>query len=218
MREGLVARVEAGKGLAGVIGSCAVVILVGGAAFGAAFGAWRSIEQAIYSAVKMPALLFAVAILSGAANAMLAQALGVRLSFRQVLTCMLMAFAIASALLGSISPWVAFLILQAPGGGHPDAVISYRFLLPVLTALIGCAGLAGTGKLMQLLQHLAGSRAAALRLLACWIFVSGLAGCELSWLFSPFLARPDLPVPFLNPNAFRSNFFEYIWRTVQGML
>jgi len=46
----------------------------------------------------------------------------------------------------------------------------------------------------------------------------GFVGCELSWILSPFLAKPGISVPFINPDAFRSNFFEYLWRTAMGYL
>ena len=29
---------------------------------------------------------------------------------------------------------------------------------------------------------------------------------------------PDVPVPFINPNAFSGNFFEYSWRAMTGGL
>lgn len=218
MDPAIVARLVASRGIPGILASCAVVMAVGGMAYGAAFGMWRSWTQAAYAAVKMPAMLFLVSALCGAANTAMAQALGLRISLRQAVAVMFIAFAIASAFLGSIAPCVAFLAAHAPSPSSAAGMAAYRVLLPAMTGLVGVAGLAGCARLHRLLVAVAGSRELAHRVLACWIAVCGLVGGEISWLFSPFVARPDLPVPFLNPNALRGNFIEYLWRTVQGAL
>lgn len=218
MDPAIVLRLVESRDVAGIFASCAAMVAVGGMAFGASFGMWRSWTQAVYAAVKMPAMLFLVSALCGAANTALAQAMGLRISLRQTVSVMFVAFAIASAILGSVAPCVAFMALQAPARPDPGGMDAYRVLLPAMTALVGVAGLVGCSRLHRLLEAVAGSKALASRVLIAWVAVCGLVGGELSWLFSPFIARPDLPVPFLNPNAFRGNFIEYLWRTVQGSL
>lgn len=164
----------------------------------------------------MPLLILAVTAFSSAINALLAQALGARLSFRQVFVCGLVGFAVTSALLGAVSPVTIFFALQAPPADGLAAMTSYRTLLLINTAAVGLCGLLGYVQLFRLLELLIGSARLAGRVLLSWILVTGLTGSELSWLFSPFLSRPDIPIPFFNPLAFSSNFFEYVFRAAFG--
>lgn len=209
---------EGGRAGRRVMLTCAVALLAGSAMFGAAFGGWRSWEQALLSAGKMPLLMVSVTAFSAVVNTLMAQALGARLSFRQTLGSMLLAFAIASVLLGALAPVTAFFAWQAPSPGAPGDMNAYRTLLVLNTAVVGAAGIAGNLQLYRLLGALTASRHKALRVLVAWMLVGGLAGCELSWVLSPFLARPDVPVPVLNPNAFKSNFFEYLFHSAAGRL
>ena len=197
--------------------ACSVQIVAGMALFGAAFGIWRSPLQALYGAIKMPVMLHAVVWLSIAGATMLNWLLGAGLTFRQVRRCVLASLAIASALLAALAPAVAFLACQAPGPGSPDAWRSYHVLLGALVVSVGVAGLAGNLRLYQLVCALAPSCAAARRTLLAWILVAGLVGTQCSWLLSPFVQRPDNPVTWWNPLAFRSNFFEYLWQQYGGL-
>lgn len=212
----LVAALASGSADGKVLAAGVIYALTGSAVFGAVFGCWRAPVQAAYSALKMPVLIFAITAFSAMINTLLARALGAALSFRQVLGCMLTGFAIASILLAAVSPCALFFAWQAPPSNSSDAMTSYRVLLPLNTAVVGACGILANLRLYRLLAALTGSRRLAVRALIAWIMASGLAGCELSWLASPFLARPDLPIRFVNPNAFRSNFFEYLSRTAIG--
>lgn len=197
--------------------SCLLSLLVGSALFGAAFGGWRSWEQSLLSAAKMPLLMLAVTGFSTIVNTLMAQALGARLSFRQTLGSMLLAFAIASLILASLAPVTAFFAWQAAAPGTRGDMAAYRSLLLLNTAAVGIAGILGNLGLFRLLATLLASRALAARVLAAWIAVAGLTGFELSWVLSPFLSRPDMPVPIINRIAFRMNVFEYLWRAGSGM-
>jgi len=196
--------------------SAALTLIVGSSLYGAAFGIWRAGLQATYSAVKMPLLLLCVVLASGAINTMLAQVLGTGLTTTQVWTCILLTMAIAAAMLGALSPVAAYLSLQTGGRAGDGGLLRYRVLLLAHTAVIGICGIKANLCLHRLLVFLTGSRKLATRTLCAWIFTSGLVGCELSWVLSPFLARPDILIPLINPNAFNGNFFEYCWRALCG--
>jgi hypothetical protein len=195
-----------------------VTIALGSAVYGAVFGSWHSTAQMLYAAVKMPVLIASVTFDAALVNTMLAQVLGARLSFRQVCLCMATGFAITAAVLASLGPVVLFLQLQCPSSQSTDAMVVYSVLLPAHTVMIGAAGLIGNMRTYTLLRHLAIPRGVATRVMAAWILVTGLVGCELSWIASPFLARPDVQPVFFNTNAFRSNFFEYLWMSAAGRL
>lgn len=199
-----------------LVSLCAVVC--GSAVFGAAFGLWRSPEQAFYSAIKMPAMILSLVGISSLINIMLAHVLGSRLSASQTTTCVLLSLGLTCILLAALAPVTLFFASQCPAPADAGAMTAYRWLLAGNTGLVAITGMAGNARLYHLLRELTGTSAVAARVLTGWILVTGLAGCELSWICSPFLARPDVPVPFLNPNAFKSNFFEYLWHAVSGAL
>ena len=197
--------------------SISLTTLVGSMIYGVVLGLWRSKEQALYSAIKMPLLIFSVVMASTVINTMLANSMGARVSFRQVSESVLLAFAVTCSLLAALSPVMLFFVLQTPSPGTPEARLSYPTLLLAHTAVIGFAGIWGNVRLYELLKNTLASPNIARRLLVTWIVVSGLAGCEISWVLSPFLAKPDIPIPFLNPDAFSGNFFEYLWRAIRAL-
>ncbi len=188
-----------------------LLIFMGMAAFGAAFGCWHSPRQALYGAIKMPLMLHAVVWLSVAANTMLNWLLGGGLSVRQVRRCVLGALSITAVLLASLSPVVAFFATQAPSPNAPAGLATYRVLLSSLVICVGCAGVIGYARLFRLLCALTPDRGAAWRVLVAWVLTTGLVGTQCSWLLSPFIQRPDLARTFWNPDAFSSNFFEHLW-------
>jgi hypothetical protein len=188
-----------------------LLIVLGMAAFGAAFGCWRSPRQALFGAIKMPLMLHAVVWLSVAANTMLNWLLGGGLSVRQVRRCVLGALSITAVLLASLSPVVAYLVTQAPRPEAPGGLAAYRVLLSSLVIGVGCAGVVGYARLFRLLRALTPNRGAAWRVLVAWVLTTGLVVTQCSWLLSPFVQRPDLAITFWNPAAFSSNFFEHLW-------
>jgi len=54
----------------------------------------------------------------------------------------------------------------------------------------------------------------ASRLMIVWIFVMGLAGCELSWLLSPFLCKPTQEPHIVPREYFQQNFYERVWYAI----
>lgn len=200
------------KGQVSMLIPMLLVVVLGSISYGAVFGLWRSFEQALLSSVKMPILIFSTMLGSGAINILAVNVLGARLSFAQVLNCQLLSFAITAIVLVALSPIALLFVLRVPGPDSVDAFVCYRALLAMHTGVIAFCGVIGNIRLYQLLKVLAPAHAG--RLLCIWLLTSGLVGCELSWIFSPFLAKPGIPIPFLNPDAFHSNFFEYIWNMI----
>ena len=150
-------------------------------------------------------------------NIMLAQVLGSGLTSRQVWLCILTSLAIACTLLAALSPVLLFFELQLPSPDSPGAMSIYQAVLLVNTAAVGIAGIIGNIRLYRLLRAMTKSTAVAARVLTSWILVTGLTGCELSWVLSPFLAKPGIPIPLINPDAFNGNFFEYCFRTLRAL-
>lgn len=210
-------RLANGRQLGPVVACAGLWLLAGAAGYGATFGAWRGVEQAAYSALKMPLFIVGLVLVSSVLNVMLAQVLGARLTALQVGVCILLGLSIMTVILLALCPVMAFFAWQSPSPESPAALNTYRALLLANTSVIALAGILGNIRLYGLLRRLTGSSQVANRVLLGWLLTTGLAGSELSWVLSPFLARPDIPVPFLNPNAFTSNFFEYLWHATQQL-
>jgi len=227
MDRSFVDRIVSGSGPWRICAGAGINIIIGTSAYGYSFGFWRSPLQGFYSAVKMPLLFLSVVVVSALINFMLAQVLGARIMFKQVLIAILTGMGVTALLLGAFSPVILFYATQITGPlGLPEAGTKaagylmpvYQGLLIAHVAIIAIAGIAGNIRVFRILEMLTGERLVALRVLTVWLLIIGFVGCELSWMMSPFLAKPDIPVPFFNPNAFSCNFFEYLWRALTELI
>ena len=61
------------------------------------------------------------------------------------------------------------------------------------------------------------SAAQAARLLVVWLLIVGFVGCQLSWLFSPFLCHPSFEPHIVARFYFKYNFYEYVWMSLRGL-
>jgi hypothetical protein len=210
------------KGLPAVARSAVVAILVGGGAYGVAFGAWRAPAQALYSAVKLPVLFLAVALCTAGLGGMLALLLRSRLTLEQTGVCMLLSFAVTATVLAALSP-VAIaidLLVPPPDPGllgfeqtDPrlfDAHSVGSALLLMHTALVAAAGTTGVARLHTLLLGLGLERSVARRVLSSWIAAQFCAGSQLCWLLRPFFGAAEVTPSFLPAHALRGNFFEAV--------
>ena len=97
-----------------VIWLCGGVIVAGGGAYGAAMGSWWAPLQAGYVAIELPLLIRLTTLGDGLLNGMLAPLLGLRNTFRQMQTAVLLSFAIAAAILAALSPVALFVVWNTP--------------------------------------------------------------------------------------------------------
>jgi hypothetical protein len=195
------------------------VIIVGAGLYGAAMGWWRDPQQALYVAVKFPLIILLTTLGNALLNAMLAPLLGLNIPFRQSFSAILMSFTIASAILGSFSPVIAFLIWDAPPMS-PEVVSGSTYGVIKLThvAVIAFAGVAGNVRLFQLLTRLGKSRPVACRVLFAWLAGNLFLGSQLSWILRPFIGSPSLPVEFFRSTALHGNFYENVFRSLLQIL
>ena len=206
------------------------VILAGTCLYGFVFGIWRAPLQGLYSAIKLPAVFFSVVLASGLINAMFAQLLGARLSFRQTIMAMLLALASSAALLGSLAPVVLFFLYQAPApdpaamsasiesSSAAHSMKTYWLILLTHIAIIGASGLTGYWRLFSMLRAAIGEPRVARRVLIAWTAISGFVGCEISWMFSPFLCKP-YQKPHIFPQEYdEANFYERVGHAVWIMI
>lgn len=194
------------------------VILAGAGFYGAAMGWWRDPQQALYVAIKFPAIILLTVIGNALLNGMLAPLLGLNIPFRQSLSAILMSFTVASAILGAFSPIIAFLVWNLPEITSKTSVgWAYSFIMLAHVAVIALAGATGNIRLFQLLVQLGGNRAVALRVLAVWLAGNLFLGSQLSWILRPFIGSPGLPVEFLRTTAFQGNFYEAVFHSLTNI-
>lgn len=194
-----------------------IVILLGTGLFGAALGSWRAPMQAVYAGLKLPLVLLLTALLNGLINALFAPLLGLNIGPRVSLSAVLASFAICAAILGSLSPILAFLIWNSPALGTEGAGATHSLILIANVGSLAFAGVAGSLRLFQTLRAL-GNASVARRVLTAWLGMNLLLGSQISWVLRPFVGSPGLDVQFLRPDAFQGSFFESVFRSLRFLL
>lgn len=191
-------------------------ILLGGGLYGVTLGLWRSPTQAVYTAIKFPLLVFLTCGANAALNGMLAQVLGLDLTFRQTTQTILMSFALAAAILCAFSPVMLFLLWNTPALGDRTSG-AHSLLLSSHVAVIAFAGVVANWRLLRLLERLSASARAARVTLLCWLGGNLLLGSQLAWALRPFIGSPGLPVQFLRDHPLRGNFFEALFSALRHL-
>lgn len=196
-----------------------VTIAVGAGLYGAAIGCWRSPLQALYTATKLPLVVFLTALGNALLNGMLAPLLGVSLGFRQSLQAVLMSFTITAAILGALAPIVLFVVWNTPANDDELRLsfLGYRFTQLVVVVGIAFAGIEGNVRLLPLLKSCASSDKAARHVLFAWLAGNLLLGSQICWLLRPFIGRPQDAVAFLGPEPFEGSFFETVLEALRAV-
>jgi len=192
------------------------VIVLGAALFGAAMGAWRSPEQALYTAIKFPLIVLLTTLGNALLNGMLAPLLGLNLRLRESLHAVALGFTIVALILGALAPALLFLIWNAPPLETAVRTGSPIYQAIMLTSVLAIAsgGIVGMSRLLGALRRLGGNQSIAGRVLFAWLAGNLLLGAQLSWNLRPFIGSPHLPVQFLRPNAFDGTFYEAVFRSL----
>jgi hypothetical protein len=197
---------------------CVLTIVIGGGLYGFSIGLWRSPLQALYTGIKFPLLILLVTAANGLLNGMLAQVLGLGISFRRSALSVLTSFAIASAILGSLSPVTLFVLYNTPPLDSEQAVFAHNFNLLSLVGLLAFAGVAGNVRLYRVLLRMSPRRATARSILLAWLVGNLFLGAQLSWNMRPFVGSPKLPVEFFRSEAFEGSFYESVYHTARRLL
>jgi hypothetical protein len=196
------------------------LIFVGAGCYGAALGSWRDPLQSCYTALKFPLVILLTTVGNGLLNGMLAPLLGLNIGLRQSALIIFMSFTIASAILGSFSPLVLFMVWNTPPVSALSGSVSlaYSFMQLAAVAVIAFAGVVGNLRLVPLLRELSGSSAIAYKVLFAWLAGNLLLGSQICWILRPFIGNPDIPVEFLAQHPLQSNFFESVAQATRHLL
>src|SRR5436190_21261343 len=138
-----------------------LAIIVGSSVYGATIGLWRAPLQSGFTAIKFLLLIFLTCIRNGAVNSIIAQLFGSGLSFKQTALAILMSFAIAAVILGTLSPVTLFVLYNAPPLGSANAIVGHSMMLLTHVFAIAFAGIVANRRLLNLLRRMAGRDATA---------------------------------------------------------
>lgn len=191
--------------------SCLFWIVIGSGFYGATIGLWRAPLQAAFVSFKFPLLILLTTLGNGLLNGILAQLLGAPMNFRQSMTAVLISFAIASIILGSLAPLTFFMVLNAPAMDSAKAEAAHTMIILADVVIIAFAGITANVHLFRLLEFFNKSKLRASQILFAWLAGNFLLGGQLSWIMRPFIGTHTAPVEFFRQNPFDGNFFEIVW-------
>ncbi len=198
--------------------TCVLTIAAGCALYGGVVGLWRAPLQAVYTAVKMPLLIFLTCGGNALLNGLLAQVLGSGLSFRQTSLAILMSFTILALVLAALSPVALFICLNTP---TPDSVArdtGHNLTLLFTVIFIAYAGVVANRRLLRLLERCCETPGAARRVFWSWLAGNLFLGAQLSMVLRPFFGMPDMAVHFLSDDPMRGNFYEAVFHALRHLL
>jgi hypothetical protein len=200
--------------------TCVILIVLGAGAYGATIGAWRSALQALYTAIKLPLVFLLTSLGNGLLNGMLAPLLGLDISFRQSLLCVLVSFAFAAIILGSLSPVAAFLVWNTPPLSGVTALGSpeYGLLQLMLAAFVALAGVAANLRLFPLLCEWSATRKTARNVLLAWLVGNLFLGSQICWVMRPFIWDPSGTTAFVGRQYWNGSFYETLFEAIRRLL
>lgn len=204
----------------GTVVLCVGAICLGAGLFGAAMGSWRDSWQALYTGIKLPLVILLTTLGNGLLNGMVAPLLGLSLGFRQALVLVLISFAIASIILGALSPVALFVVWNTPPltAGTWLRSPEYGVLQLTLAGCIALAGILGNVRLLPLLRQFTRQPAVARRVLFAWLAGNLFLGSQISWVLRPFIWDPAGPVQFIGRQYLHGSFYETVFEAVRRLL
>lgn len=196
---------------------CAITIVAGFGLYGGVVGLWRAPQQALYTAVKMPLLIFLTCGGNALLNGLLAQLLGAGLSFRQTAVLILMSFTIAAVLLAALTPIAFFLLINTPPLASRASHLGHSITLLSDVLFVAYAGVVANRRLLGLLAAVCADSTAAQRVFWSWLAGNLFLGAQLSWVLRPFIGTPGLPLQFLRDEPMRGNFYEAVFHALRHL-
>jgi hypothetical protein len=199
---------------------CVGAICIGAGLYGATMGCWRDPWQALYTGIKLPLVILLTTLGNGLLNGMLAPLLGLNLGFRQALVLVLISFAIASLVLGALSPVAFFVVWNTPPltAGTRLSSPEYGVLQLTLAVFIAFAGVLGNVRLLPLLRQWTTRDAVARRVLLAWLAGNLFLGSQICWVLRPFIWDPAGPVEFIGRQYFHGSFYETVFQAACRLL
>jgi hypothetical protein len=203
-----------------LIAFCVVAIVAGAGTYGAVMGSWSTPLQAFYAGIKLPLVILLTTLGNGLLNGMLAPLLGLNATFRQSLLVVLMTFAVASIILGALSPVAWFVVWNTPPlttGTHATSP-EYGFLQLTLAVFVGYAGIVGNLRLLPMLSRWTANPGVARRVLFAWLVGNLFLGSQICWVLRPYIWDPDGPPQFIGRQYLHGSFYETVFEAVRRLV
>ncbi len=179
--------------------------------YGGIIGASHSWQQAVSSAVKLPALYLITLFVCFPTLYFFSIFLGSKKSFGQYLTMLLAAVSIIGALLFSFAPVALFFQITTK---------NYQFIILLNVAIFAIASFTGIKILYKGMQAIAAQDAEGLetrqKLLKFWLILYAFVGTQMAWTLRPFFGRAG--TDFVLFRAMEGNFYVSVWLSLREML
>ena len=187
------------------------MVLCFGPIYGGVMGSFQfdspeRILQVLYSALKVPLLLFATSLLCLPGFFVLNTILGLRDDFREALQAILAGQAGLSIALASLSLLTRFWYFSTS---------SYRGALLFNAAIFALAALAGQMVMLRYYRVLIRRQRYHRIMLYTWLLLYAFVGIQMGWVLRPFVGCPGLAVTFFRNEPF-SNAYVVVARLILG--
>jgi len=170
------------------------------------FDSAERIWQVVYSAMKVPMLLFATTLLCLPAFFVLNTILGLREDLRDSLRAILGSQAGLSIALAALSPMTRFWYFSTS---------DYRAALLFNASAFALATVAGHVVMFRYYLSLMRRHGYHRLMWGAWLVLYAFVGIQVGWLLRPFVGSPGMPVTFFRAEPF-SNAYVVVARLVFG--
>ena len=166
--------------------------------------------QVLYSAVKVPFLLFATFLLSLPSFFVINTLLGLRADFPRVVCALLATQAGLTIILSALAPYTAFWYVC--GSRYQPAILFNGVMFAV-------ASVSAQWMLRRSYEPLVESDPKHRVMLRTWLVIYVFVGIQMGWVLRPFIGDPDQPVQFFREGSWSNAYevvLEMIWNVVRG--
>ena len=171
-------------------------------------GGGLRMRQVVFSAFKVPFLLFATFGLSLPSFLVVNTLLGLRDDFGQAVRALMGTQAGLTVILSSLAPFTAF--WYAAGCGYYPAILFNGVMFAI-------ASFSAQWMLRRDYLPLIRKDPKHRWMLRTWILIYVFVGIQMGWVLRPFIGDPGLPVQFFRENSW-SNAYEFVIRLVWDVL
>jgi len=198
-----------------LFGSLALAIVVYGMFYGGVMGTYGGVAgsrilQVVYSAVKVPFLLFATFLLSLPSFFVTNTLLGLRSDFPRVIRALMSTQAGLTIILSALAPFTAFWYVS--GSAYQPAILFNG-------VMFGVASFSAQWMLRRSYVPLVRANPRHRWMLRTWLVIYVFVGIQMAWVLRPFIGDPSAPVQFFREGSW-SNAYEVviqmIWDVVSG--
>ncbi len=184
------------------------------AAYGAIIGSFNSWQQALSSAIKLPALYLITLTVCLPALHIFNSLFGSRKTIAQHFTYILSAASVIALLLAGFAPIVLFFITTL----NPNKDYSFYMLMNVVVFMItGVFGVSFLYQSMRPASEVDGDENVKVRdqILRLWLVLYGFVGSQLGWTLRPFFGSSETFILF-RPRE--GNFLIGVWTALRHVL